>query len=88
MDLALFILVFGWFLTCIWLTILLGKSIARRLENWSHQQNLKIIVDFRAKFPDKCPICSLHRYGVNHGHISPSKVVEPHSCIEHHEHPQ
>lgn len=36
---------------------------------------------FVARFPGRCPICSLHNYGMIEGHIDIGPV-KPHYCIE------
>ena len=38
---------------------------------------------FCKHFPDKCPICSYHRYGVMHSHIKPNEPIPDHdNCPE------
>lgn len=41
----------------------------------------KMLDDFEAAFPGKCPVCAYHRYEVLEGHASGSPPE--HRCIEH-----
>lgn len=41
----------------------------------------EIVEEFARKFPGRCLVCSLHRYGYTHGHTSKPRP-EPHDCIE------
>jgi hypothetical protein len=50
-----------------WIT---GKARARRM-----------LDEFVQRFPDRCPICSHHRYGLRHGHTSEPEAG-PHYCPE------
>lgn len=38
--------------------------------------------EWRRDFPDRCPICAYHRYGIEEFHVTPGEPVPPHDCIE------
>jgi hypothetical protein len=41
----------------------------------------RMVDEFETKFPARCMICSLQRYGFTHGHTA-SPLPERHWCIE------
>ena len=50
-----------------------------RHDRWAN----KFIQEFVEVFPDRCPVCAFHRYGVSHFMIPPSTPVAEHSyCPE------
>jgi len=53
-------------------------------EYWfKNRDNRDLIQAFHEQFPDKCPICSYHRYGITHGHIEAGTPVAYHAnCRE------
>lgn len=42
----------------------------------------EMLREWREHFPDRCPICAFHRYGVQNGHLRPGTPVNDHYCIE------
>lgn len=40
-----------------------------------------MLTEFLKSFPDKCPVCSMHRYGVSHGYER-GLVKQHNNCIE------
>jgi hypothetical protein len=41
------------------------------------------ISEFVELFPDRCPVCAFHRFGVTHGFLDPRVEPPPtHSCKE------
>lgn len=42
-----------------------------------------LLFDFQRQFPDRCPICSFHNYGISHGHLNPNHPISPHRCPHH-----
>lgn len=67
-----------WPIVLIALVLLIGLAITYFVfENTTE----KMLDDFTERFPNKCPICSYHRYGVSHGfekNLKPPK----HDCPE------
>lgn len=62
--------------------ILIG-ALALHAYFWSVGRSTKrLLDDFQEKFPGRCPICSFHRYGVMHGHLSPDDPIQEHDCLE------
>jgi hypothetical protein len=56
--------------------------------NWASRRNARrVLFDFQDRFPDRCPICSYHSYGITHGHLDPEEPVPPHRCLENKEKP-
>ena len=51
--------------------------------NWRFRvMTRRTLREFVALFPGRCPICSLHYYGVTHGYEDPGSKPEAHVCIE------
>ena len=60
------------------LVIVVGVWLARILKRYDEE----MVDEFIDTFPGRCMICSHHRYGVTHGHCSPSYPIRRHYCIE------
>jgi hypothetical protein len=41
-----------------------------------------MVKEFMELFPDKCMICSCHRYGIREGFVKSDTPVAKHYCIE------
>lgn len=46
------------------------------------RQNRKWLEEFTQAFPDRCPVCSFHWYGISHGYEDPGAPVPAHQCKE------
>lgn len=50
---------------------------------WSMKRaSRRLLADFMANSPGRCPICAFHEYGIRQGHCKPGTPVNPHPCIE------
>lgn len=70
-------------------TILIGLAVAITVvvvTLWvrAHMRKAaqRTVLDYIEKFPGRCMICGLHRYGIQEGHVKASEPVTPHDCIE------
>ena len=42
-----------------------------------------MLKDFEEAFPDRCPYCSFHRYGIQNGYVKPDEPPPKHfPCID------
>ena len=48
----------------------------------SDSEDILMMRDFAKRFPDRCHVCSYHRYGQREGHITADTVVPEHNCKE------
>lgn len=48
---------------------------------WMRKDAENMIAEFEKKFPNRCPICSYHDYGVREGFIPPSPPGEHPGCL-------
>jgi hypothetical protein len=51
------------------------------LNAWMKADANETVREFMRKFPGRCLICSLHRYGFMHG-FEKSRYPQKHDCIE------
>lgn len=62
-----------------------GGTAVGRLLAWFRARRMRgterMLHEFVAAFPGRCPICSFHRYGYTHGYESSPKP-KPHRCPE------
>jgi hypothetical protein len=56
------------------------QLLVKQLTNIHDHATLKMVSDFKTRFPNKCVICSYYRWGANNG-FNPS-VPDEHECIE------
>jgi len=65
------------FIALIPLAVLLHCWLIRR---WTD----RMLSQFTDLWPERCPICALHRYGVMHGHVDQTREPKPspHDCPE------
>jgi hypothetical protein len=59
----------AWRRLCAWLFVFTNS--------WSEAT----IDEFTGRFPDRCMVCSLHLWGMRHGHVGP-KDLPRHWCCE------
>jgi hypothetical protein len=63
------------------------KRLWNRLSPWARIRRMNeewargVVEEFARKFPGRCMICSMHRFGRNSGYEQRSEP-EPHECIE------
>ena len=59
-----------------------GVTVGRFLFGWFFERRAKDdIREFMQTFQGRCPVCSLHEYGVHYGYEKPGPPF-PHSCLQ------
>ena len=58
-----------------------AAGVAIGVKAWLDASARKMIEDFERAFPGKCPICSYHRFGWQHG-FERDPEPPPHICPE------
>lgn len=61
-------------------SLLLGAIWLEAVRGYAEKKKAKLIEQFRALFPDRCPICSFHYYQITNG-LEDAELDE-HYCIE------
>ena len=61
------------------------KEVGQRLSRGARlllfgRSTKKMVDDFQRDFPDQCPICSFHAFGIREGYVT--GPVEEHDCPE------
>lgn len=57
---------------------IIGYIIFRR---WEKKDTERMPTEFQQRFPNRCPICSYHDYGVREGFLPPSPPGEHPGCM-------
>lgn len=69
----------------IWTLVAVGALLALAYVMWERHERRearRLIEEFQRAFPGRCPVCSMHRYGLREGHERPGSRPAPHWCPE------
>lgn len=66
------------------ISIVIGAVAALIVGVWLGRRfaNARLLDEFAERFPDDCPICSFHRFGLTHGFRVPPSVELHEGCKE------